>query len=81
MSVGEQPGDKEDLAGKPFVGPAGVLLDKALGEAGIDRNEAYGTNAGKPFKWEAGGKRRIHKSQTQSRLRLAGRGSTRRLRL
>ena len=81
MSVGEQPGDKEDLAGKPFVGPAGVLLDKALGEAGIDRNEAYGTNAVKPFKWEEGGKRRIHKSQTQLRLRLAGRGSTRRLRL
>jgi uracil-DNA glycosylase len=61
MLVGEQPGDKEDLAGKPFVGPAGRLLDRALGEAGIDRGNAYVTNVVKHFKWEARGKRRIHK--------------------
>jgi uracil-DNA glycosylase, family 4 len=61
MIVGEQPGDKEDLAGHPFVGPAGKLLDSALEEAGIDRNEVYLTNAVKHFKWEAGnGGRRIH---------------------
>jgi uracil-DNA glycosylase len=61
MFVGEQPGDKEDLAGKPFVGPAGALLDKALVEAGIDRKQVYVTNAVKHFKWEPRGKRRIHK--------------------
>ena len=61
MFVGEQPGDKEDLEGKPFVGPAGVLLDKALVEAGIDRKLTYVTNAVKHFKWEPRGKRRIHK--------------------
>src|ERR1051326_8077577 len=61
MFVGEQPGDKEDLAGRPFVGPAGAVLDKALAEAGIDRNEIYVTNAVKHFKWEPRGKRRIHK--------------------
>jgi uracil-DNA glycosylase family protein len=59
--VGEQPGDKEDLEGKPFVGPAGGLLDKALVEAGIDRTKVYVTNAVKHFKWEPRGKRRIHK--------------------
>src|ERR1041385_277556 len=59
--VGEQPGNDEDLAGKPFVGPAGKLLDKALVEAGIDRDEVYVTNAVKHFKWEPKGKRRIHK--------------------
>jgi uracil-DNA glycosylase len=59
--VGEQPGNDEDLAGKPFVGPAGKLLDKALEEAGIDREEVYVTNAVKHFKWEPKGKRRIHK--------------------
>jgi uracil-DNA glycosylase len=59
--VGEQPGDKEDLAGKPFVGPAGKLLDKALAESGIDRADAYVTNIVKHFKWEPRGKRRIHK--------------------
>jgi uracil-DNA glycosylase len=58
--VGEQPGDKEDLAGKPFVGPAGRLLDKALEEVGIERRLAYVTNVVKHFKWEARGKRRIH---------------------
>lgn len=61
MLFGEQPGDKEDLEGKPFVGPAGALLDKALVEAGIDRNLTYVTNTVKHFKWEPRGKRRIHK--------------------
>jgi uracil-DNA glycosylase len=60
MLVGEQPGDKEDLAGEPFVGPAGRLLDQALEEAGIDRGEAYVTNAVKHFKWKPRGKRRLH---------------------
>ena len=60
MLVGEQPGDKEDLTGKPFVGPAGALLDRALAEAGIERKQVYVTNAVKHFKWEARGKRRIH---------------------
>lgn len=59
--VGEQPGNDEDLAGKPFVGPAGKLLDKALVEAGIRRDEVYVTNVVKHFKWEPKGKRRIHK--------------------
>ena len=59
--VGEQPGDHEDLEGKPFVGPAGLLLDRCLVEAGIDRTEVYVTNAVKHFKWEPRGKRRIHK--------------------
>jgi uracil-DNA glycosylase len=58
--VGEQPGDKEDLEGRPFVGPAGQLLDDALEQAGIDRGTAYVTNAVKHFKWEPRGKRRIH---------------------
>ena len=60
MFVGEQPGDQEDLAGKPFVGPAGQMFNRALGEAGIDRSEAYVTNAVKHFKFEPRGKRRIH---------------------
>jgi DNA polymerase len=60
MLVGEQPGNDEDLAGKPFVGPAGRLLDKALEEAGIERSLAYVTNVVKHFKWEPRGKRRIH---------------------
>jgi uracil-DNA glycosylase len=59
--IGEQPGDKEDLEGRPFVGPAGNLLNTALEQAGIDRNEVYVTNAVKHFKWEPRGKRRIHK--------------------
>jgi uracil-DNA glycosylase len=59
--VGEQPGDQEDKAGKPFVGPAGRVLDKALAAAGIDRDECYVTNIVKHFKWEPRGKRRIHK--------------------
>jgi uracil-DNA glycosylase family protein len=61
MFIGEQPGDKEDLSGKPFVGPAGGLLDKALVEAGIDRSKVYVTNVVKHFKWEPRDKRRIHK--------------------
>lgn len=60
MFVGEQPGDQEDLAGRPFVGPAGQLFDRALGEAGLDRSRAYVTNAVKHFKFEPRGKRRIH---------------------
>src|ERR1700745_2353948 len=61
MLVGEQPGDYEDVAGKPFVGPAGKIMDQALEEAGIDREHVYVTNAVKHFKWEPRGKRRIHK--------------------
>ena len=60
MFVGEQPGDQEDKAGRPFVGPAGRVLDRALEEAGIDRSSTYLTNAVKHFKWQARGKRRIH---------------------
>lgn len=60
MMVGEQPGDAEDVAGHPFVGPAGKLLDRALTEAGIDRRRVYVTNVVKHFKWEPRGKRRIH---------------------
>jgi uracil-DNA glycosylase len=60
LFVGEQPGDKEDQAGRPFVGPAGRLFDEALEEAGIDRSRAYVTNVVKHFKWQARGKRRIH---------------------
>jgi uracil-DNA glycosylase family protein len=60
MLMGEVPGDKEDLAGKPFVGPAGRLLDRALEEAGIDRSEVYVTNAVKHFKWKPAGKVRLH---------------------
>jgi uracil-DNA glycosylase len=66
MLVGEQPGDKEDLAGRPFVGPAGQLLDRALEDAGIDRAQTYVTNAVKHFKWQARGKRRIHQKPTWS---------------
>lgn len=61
MLLGEQPGDQEDVAGKPFVGPAGRILDRALEEAGINRREVYVTNTVKHFKWEPRGKRRIHK--------------------
>ncbi len=60
MLVGEQPGDREDIAGKPFVGPAGKLLDRALADAGLDRTSAYVTNAVKHFKYEVRGKRRVH---------------------
>ncbi|MBN1238172.1 MAG: UdgX family uracil-DNA binding protein [Gammaproteobacteria bacterium] len=61
MLIGEMPGDREDLAGKPFVGPAGRLLDEALRAAGIERDDAYVTNVVKHFKWEPRGKRRLHK--------------------
>jgi DNA polymerase len=61
MLVGEQPGDREDLAGRPFVGPAGALLDRALDQAGIGRADVYVTNAVKHFKWAPRGKRRIHR--------------------
>ena len=61
LFVGEQPGDREDLEGRPFVGPAGRLFDEARVAAGIDRTDVYVTNAVKHFKWEARGKRRIHK--------------------
>ncbi len=60
MLVGETPGDREDIAGRPFVGPAGTLLDRCLGEAGIARKAAYVTNVVKHFKWEQRGKRRLH---------------------
>jgi len=70
MLVGEQPGDQEDREGRPFVGPAGKLLDEALTAAGIDRDEVYVTNAVKHFKWVAAqrGKRRIHKKPRQSEI-------------
>ncbi|HZR24776.1 MAG TPA: UdgX family uracil-DNA binding protein [Vicinamibacterales bacterium] len=68
MLVGEQPGDQEDLAGHPFVGPAGKLLDRALVDAGIDRTAVYLTNVVKHFKWEPRGKRRIHKKPNASEI-------------
>ena len=68
MLVGEQPGDKEDRAGRPFVGPSGGLLDKALERAGIDRADVYVTNAVKHFNWEPRGKRRIHKKPNASEV-------------
>ena len=68
MFIGEQPGDKEDLSGRPFVGPAGALLDKALTEAGIDRTKVYVTNVVKHFKWEPRGKRRIHKKPNSEEI-------------
>jgi DNA polymerase len=67
--VGEQPGDQEDRQGQPFVGPAGALLDKALEDAGIRRDEVYVTNAVKHFSWEPRGKRRIHKKPRLSEIR------------
>jgi DNA polymerase len=66
--VGEQPGDKEDLAGRPFVGPAGALLDHSLEEAGFDRAQVYLTNVVKHFKWEPRGKRRIHKKPNAAEI-------------
>jgi len=68
MLVGEQPGDQEDLVGRPFVGPAGKILDKALAEAGIVRRDLYVTNAVKHFKWEPQGKRRKHKKPTATEI-------------
>jgi DNA polymerase len=69
MFVGEQPGNDEDLAGRPFVGPAGRLLDEALTEAGIDRGGAYVTNVVKHFKWEPRGKRRIHSKPNAAEIK------------
>jgi len=69
MFVGEQPGNSEDLEGRPFVGPAGGLLDRALVEAGIDRSKVYVTNVVKHFKWEPRGKRRIHKKPNAIEIR------------
>jgi DNA polymerase len=68
MFIGEQPGNSEDLQGRPFVGPAGNLLDKALDEAGIDRSRVYVTNVVKHFKWEPRGKRRIHKKPNAAEI-------------
>ena len=68
LFVGEQPGDQEDLQGKPFVGPAGKLFDKALEDAGIDRSQVYVTNVVKHFKWQARGKRRIHQKPNWSEI-------------
>ncbi len=69
MLVGEQPGDKEDLAGAPFVGPSGEMLDRALREAGIDRRRVYITNVVKHFKWKPRGKRRIHQKPNSEEMR------------
>ena len=69
MFVGEQPGDKEDLAGKPFVGPAGQVLDRALAEAGIDREKVYVTNAVKHFKFVPRGKIRLHQKPATPEIR------------
>jgi uracil-DNA glycosylase len=68
MFVGEQPGDQEDLQGRPFVGPAGKLLDRALEEAGVGREGHYATNVVKHFKWEPRGKRRIHKKPNSAEI-------------
>jgi uracil-DNA glycosylase len=72
MLVGEQPGDQEDRAGRPFVGPAGRLLDEALEDAGIDRADTYVTNAVKHFKWQARGKRRIHQKPSWAETAACG---------
>jgi uracil-DNA glycosylase family protein len=70
VMVGEQPGDKEDLAGRPFVGPAGLMLDRALEAAGIDRERVYLTNAVKHFKWKRGnGKVRLHQKPNREEVR------------
>jgi DNA polymerase len=68
MFVGEQPGDREDIEGKPFVGPAGRVLDEALEEAGIDRSRVYITNAVKHFKWKPQGKRRLHQKPNAAEI-------------
>ena len=69
MLVGEQPGDREDLAGRPFVGPAGAMLDQALDDAGIDRETVFVTNVVKHFKWRPSGKRRLHERPNQAEIR------------
>lgn len=76
LLVGEQPGDREDRAGEPFVGPAGRLLDDALAEAGIDRAETYLTNAVKHFKWRPSGKRGIHDKPSWSQVQACRPDST-----
>lgn len=68
VMVGEQPGDKEDLAGKPFVGPAGDILDRAMADAGLERDEVFLTNAVKHFRFEERGKRRIHKTPSAAEI-------------
>jgi uracil-DNA glycosylase family protein len=73
MLVGEQPGDREDREGRPFVGPAGLLLDRALADAGVDRKRAYVTNAVKHFKFEPRGKRRLHKRPNASEIKICRR--------
>jgi uracil-DNA glycosylase len=73
MFVGEQPGDKEDLQGRPFVGPAALLLDRALAEAGVDRRRVYVTNAVKHFEFEPRGKRRLHKRPNASEIKICRR--------
>jgi uracil-DNA glycosylase len=70
MLVGEEPGDREDIEGRPFVGPAGPLLDRALSEAGVDRGRVYVTNAVKHFKFEPRGKRRLHKRPNASEIKI-----------
>ena len=74
MLIGEQPGDYEDVAGKPFVGPAGKIMDRALEEAGIDRSQVYVSNAVKHFKWEPRGKRRIHQKPNSREIAACRRG-------
>jgi uracil-DNA glycosylase len=69
MLIGEQPGDQEDLQGKPFVGPAGKLLERAMDEAGIDRRTVYVTNAVKHFRWTRRGKRRLHEKPNAGQVR------------
>jgi DNA polymerase len=66
--VGEQPGDREDLTGEPFVGPAGTILDRVLTQCGVERHDVYVTNAVKHFKWELRGKRRLHKTPAQREI-------------
>lgn len=73
LFVGEQPGDQEDLAGRPFVGPAGRMFDRALGEAGVDRRRAYVTNAVKHFKFEPRGKLRLHKKPNAGEIKVCRR--------
>jgi DNA polymerase len=73
LFVGEQPGDREDRVGRPFVGPAGLMLDRALAEAGVDRKRAYVTNAVKHFKFEQRGKLRLHKRPTASEISVCRR--------
>jgi uracil-DNA glycosylase len=73
MLVGEQPGDQEDREGRPFIGPAGVLLDKALREAGVGRKRIYVTNAVKHFKFQPRGKRRLHKRPNASEIKMCRR--------